>query len=289
MMPKASKVFQAAGRDSTVTFLMGSAEIHLCESATWGFRGQDRLSAYRQKFFVETANLARAIDKVNLEDPVSFLSIFADAAHANRIVRMNIQRDLISGNSLMRKMPDQMSSDRSAIFPAIFCGEFVGGTIQLVRPDVGMALEVLLPIRKRLLNIVAKLELHRIGAHDKRAPEIRFPFLEHGTEIEKQNVVRTNLQIGRILIVGGERISSGAHNACVPIRRNPVHLMREVVDVLIELALGNARADESFGLDGVEEFVRFLLGLQQRRGAAVFECVHATRLAREFPDANDPL
>jgi hypothetical protein len=31
----------------------------------------------------------------------------------------------------------------------------------------------------------------------------------------------------------------------------------------------------------VEEFVRFLLSLQQRRGAAVFECVHALRLARE--------
>src|SRR5580698_47497 len=289
MMPKASKVFQAAGRDSTVTFLMASAEIHRCESATWGFRGQDRLSAYRQKFFVETANLARAIDKVNLENPVSFLSIFADAAHANRIVRMNIQRDFVSGNSLMRKMPDQMSSDRSAIFPAIFCGEFVRVTIQLIGFDLRMVLVVLLPLGKRFAAIVAKLELHRLGDHNKRAAKVSLPLLKYGAEIEKQDVIFADRQIGRILIVGRERISSGAHNAFVPIRRNPIHLMREVVDVLIELALGNARADESFGLDGVEEFVRFLLGLQQRRGAAVFECVHATRLAREFPDANDPL
>jgi hypothetical protein len=50
---------------------------------------------------------------------------------------------------------------------------------------------------------------------------------------------------------------------------------------LIQFGFRNARADESFGLDGVEEFVRFLLGLQQRRGAAAFECVHAPRLARE--------
>ena len=112
--------------------------MHFGESATWGFRGQDWLSAYRQEFFVETANLARAIDKVNLENPVPLLSIFTDATHTNRIVRMNIQRNLVSGNSLMRKMPDQMSRDRSAKFPAIFCGEFVRVTIQLVRFDVGM-------------------------------------------------------------------------------------------------------------------------------------------------------
>ncbi len=115
----------------------------------WGFRGRDRLSAYRQKFFVETANLARAIDKVNLKNPVTLLAIFTDAAHANRILGMNIQTDLVSRNSLVRKMSDQMSRDRSAILPAIFCGKFVRVAIQFVCLDVGMAFEILLPIRAK--------------------------------------------------------------------------------------------------------------------------------------------
>src|ERR1700723_2499614 len=170
MMPKASKVFQAAGRDSTVTFAIGIREMHFSESATWGFRDRDRLSAYREKFFVETANLARAIDKVNLQNPVAFLAIFTDAAHANRIVRVNIQRNLVPRNSLVRKMPDQMSRDRSAVFPAIFCGEFVRVAIQFVCLDVGMAFEILLPIGKGAFDVIAKLQLDWIGTHDERAP-----------------------------------------------------------------------------------------------------------------------
>src|ERR1700759_4141039 len=105
MMPNASNVFQAAGRDSAVTFPMDG--VHFGESTTRDFRGQTWLSAYCEKFFVKTANLARAIDKMNLEDPMSLFSVSAGISHAARIVRMHIERNLVSGNSLMRKMADQ--------------------------------------------------------------------------------------------------------------------------------------------------------------------------------------
>src|SRR5262249_24282589 len=59
-----------------------------------------------------------------------------------------------------------------------------------------------------------------------------------------------------------------------------VHLFREIENILIQLGFANPRSDESLGLDGVEEFVRFRLSLQQRGCAAVFECFHASRLAR---------
>ncbi len=95
-------------------------------------------SAYRQKLFVKTTNLARAIHKMNFQNPVALFSIFTDAAHPNRIVRMNVQRNFVPRNSLVRKMPDQMARDRAAELPAIFRGKFVRMTIQLVRFDVGM-------------------------------------------------------------------------------------------------------------------------------------------------------
>ena len=93
--------------------------MHFSESATWGFRNENLLSAYRQEFFVETTNLARTIHKVDLQNPVPLLPVFTDAAHPNRIIRMNIQRHFIPWNSLVRKMPDQMARDRSAKFPPV--------------------------------------------------------------------------------------------------------------------------------------------------------------------------
>src|SRR6185312_16942435 len=183
-MPNANSVFQAAGRDSTVTFSMVMAqeaisEMHFGESATWGFRIQTCLSAYCQQLFVETTNLAGAIHKVNLQNPVPLVSIFADATHAHRIVRMHVQRNLVSRNSLVWEMPDQMSRDRSAVFPSVFRGEFVRVTIELVRFDVGMRLEVLLAVRKTLFDVVAQLQFHRVRTHNERPAEIRFPFLKH--------------------------------------------------------------------------------------------------------------
>src|SRR5215475_11209250 len=135
---------------------------------------------------------------MNLEDPVSLLSVFTGSAHSDWIVRMNIQRNFVARNSLVREMPDQVPRDRPAVFPPILRREFMRIAIQLVRLDVRMALEILLPVRKPALNVVAKLQLHRVVTQNECSTEVRLPLFEHGTKIQKQDVVRAERQVRRI-------------------------------------------------------------------------------------------
>lgn len=71
-----------------------------------------------QQFFIETAELPGAIDEVDFENPVAVLPGLTFCPHSARVIGMNIQRDFVVRDSFMRKLADQMSRDRTAIFPA---------------------------------------------------------------------------------------------------------------------------------------------------------------------------
>lgn len=84
-----------------------------------------RSSAERKQFFVEAANLSGAVHKVNLENPVTLLTFCVEAPHPVRIVGVKIQSDFISGDSLVRKLSNQVSRDGPAIFPAGVARQFL--------------------------------------------------------------------------------------------------------------------------------------------------------------------
>jgi hypothetical protein len=130
-----------------------------------------------------------------------------------------------------------------------------------------MLLEMLLALKKSLSDVIAQLQLDRIGTQDEGSSEIGFPRLKNRPQIQKQDIVFTNGQIGRILVIRGQRVAPGANNAFVPVRGNSKHLLREIVDFLIQLAFQHICANESPGLNRLEEFIRLLLSLLQRSRA----------------------
>lgn len=96
-----------------------------------------RSSSERKQFFVEAANLSSAVHKVNLENPVTLLTLCVEAPHPVRIVGVNIQSDFIFGDSLMRKLSNQVSRDGPAIFPAGVARQFLRMLLEFDGGDVG--------------------------------------------------------------------------------------------------------------------------------------------------------
>jgi hypothetical protein len=79
--------------------------------------------------------------------------------------------------------------------------------------------------------------------------------------------------------MGSQLVAPCSHDALMSMRGNPKHLLREIVDVLVELGFQNVGADQALLLNGVEEFVGILLGLEQRGGAIGFYFLDNVRLA----------
>src|ERR1700689_3071494 len=86
-----------------------------------------------------------------------------------------------------------------------------------------MFVKMSLALGERLFNVAAELVFQRIVSHYVGAPEVGFPLLEHGTKIEKDNVILRDRQIWWILIVGRQGVAARADDALVPVPGNPIH------------------------------------------------------------------
>jgi hypothetical protein len=89
------------------------------------------------------------------------------------------------------------------------------------------------------------------------------PVLEHGTEVEKDDVILPNRQIWRILIVWSQRVAPGAHDAFVPIARDPVHAPGKRVDLVIYLAFFRPWPNQALRFDLDEQRMGLCLSIQQ--------------------------
>src|ERR1700678_164199 len=129
---------------------------------------------------------------------------------------MNVKRHLIVSDSFVRKLPDEMSSDGAPKLPVVFRSERFDVMEEFAAGNVGMVFEILLALHKCRLDVLTHLELQRDGADNECAAKIRFPLLEDGAEVEKEDVVFTDGMVRRILGVGKERILAGANDSLVP-------------------------------------------------------------------------
>src|SRR5271163_1263011 len=128
-----------------------------------------------------------------------------------------------------------------------------------------MLVEVFLAFQEALGDVIAKLQLRRVGAENERSSKIGLPLFEDRPQIQKKNVVLVHGQVGRVLLIRGKRIAASANNALTPISGNSKHLVGEIVDFLVQLAFQDIGANKTASFDSMEEFVRFSLSLQQSR------------------------
>src|ERR1700723_2679915 len=108
-----------------------------------------------------------------------------------------------------------------------------------------MILEIFLSVGKSLGDIVAQLQLDRVGTDHEGPAEIRFPLFKYRAQIQKKDVVFSDHQIRRIFIVRSKCIAPGANDALVPVGGNPTHPLGQVVDVLVDLAFQYVTANHS--------------------------------------------
>jgi hypothetical protein len=111
-----------------------------------------------------------------------------------------------------------------------------------------MVFEVLLTIRECRLDVVSHLELEGIGAKNERPAEIRFPLLKDRPEIEKEDVVFPDGEVGRIFGVRKEGILASANDSLVPVSPDSVQLLGKSVNFGVETVLGDAGADQPASL-----------------------------------------
>src|SRR5450631_2689460 len=101
----------------------------------------------------------------------------------------------------MREHTNQMSCDGPAVLPAGLLRQKLRKAVQLRRGDVRVLLKMLLTFGEPFFDVTAKLLLERIVSNYVGAPKISFPFLEHRTKIEKDDVIFPDRQVRRIFII----------------------------------------------------------------------------------------
>jgi hypothetical protein len=206
-----------------------------------------------EQLLVEPADFPGAIHKMDFKNPVPWLPVCAWIAHAPWILRVDVERDFVAGDSLVRELPDQVAGNRSAILPSVLGCQILCVSVKLRGGDVRMTLEVFLALDERPFNVLAKFFLERIVSNHEGPPKISFPLFEYWAEVEKDNFVILQRQVWRIFIVGQERVGSGPYNALVPMLGDSELTLRQPVNLLVELAFANAGPDQAVRFDGPEK------------------------------------
>jgi len=115
------------------------------------------------------------------------------------------------------------------------------------------------------------------SAHHVGTAEIRFQFLENWTQVEEHDVVFSDSQIWRVLIVRRQRIASGPHNAFMSVALDAIHFPCQNINVLVNLGFGYARTNELPRVNFFKQWLGLSLGIEQSRGYCFFRLVHRTK------------
>lgn len=136
--------------------------------------------------------------------------------------------------------------------------------------DVWCFFEVAFAFGEGCCDVVAHFQFGWIVADDEGASEVCFVLFEDGAEVDEEDVVAGERVVRWIVRVGEECVGSGADDALVPVGGDAEEFFSEVVDGLVELAFGDAGADESACFYLVEEFDGVVLCAQEFGGALLF-------------------
>src|ERR1700742_3618991 len=148
--------------------------------------------------------------------------LFVQRAHRQVALGMNVERHLIVCDPFVRKLPDQMSGDRSPKLPVVFPGQRFNIVEEFTAGNAGVIVEELLTVRERRLYVLAHLEFQWIGAENEGPSKVCLPLLEDRAKVEEKDVVFTNGVVRRIVGVRKERILPGTNDSLVPVGRDSV-------------------------------------------------------------------
>lgn len=184
--------------------------------------------------------------------------------HRQVIAIRDIKRNQVLGDPLVREVADQMPRVRPAKLIPSLARLRLDERKQLPARHVRVG-AVRLPAdlprgRERIPQ--PPLRLVRLGQH-KRPSKVGLPRLEHGAQVDEQDVVRRDGAVGRGLLVGKQRVRAAPHDALVPVRLDVVAPRGQLVDLLAQLGFGDAWAQE-IALDLLEEGDGLILGVEQR-------------------------
>ncbi len=102
----------------------------------------------------------------------------------------------------------------------------------------------------------------------------RTPSHRRRPEIQKENFIFADHQVGRIFVIGCQSVPARANDALVPVRRDAVHLFGEFVDFRVQMAFADTGADQSACLDLAEQPLSFGLGGAKFCDSLFFESVY---------------
>lgn len=200
---------------------------------------------------------------MHLQNPVVLLPFGIQPIHGQVVALGDVKRRQVLGDPLVREVPHQVPRVRPAKLVAGLARLGLHQRVQLparhVRPGAVRRPARLPRGRQRIPQ--PALGRVRVGQH-KRPPKVGLPRLEHGAEVDEEDVVGRDGAVRGGLLVREQGVRPAAHDALVPVRLDVVAPGGELVDLLAELGLGGARPDE-VALDLVEEGDGFVLGVEQ--------------------------
>src|ERR1700722_4763406 len=138
---------------------------------------------------------------------------------------MNVERNFVLGDPLVGKLPDQMSGHWSAKLPAEFLPQRFDVVEELACGDFGSLVEISFALSKCLADIAFHFALQGVRAQNKRPTKIGLPMLEDRAQVQKENVISSDHQIRRIVIIGKQGILARANDALMPIGGDAIHLL----------------------------------------------------------------
>src|ERR1700761_9690329 len=98
-----------------------------------------------------------------------------------------------------------------------------------------------------------------MAAEDIGSPEIGFPILEDGSEIDIDDIVGLDRTVRRVVGGNGQRVGTRSHDALMPMLLDAEIVERDGVDLLLDLALVAAGSKQASPLDFIEQFFGALL------------------------------
>src|SRR5215470_1218052 len=96
----------------------------------------DRSLVDGQQFLEEGAVALLLVDQVHLQDPVPLLALGIQAAQRLVVLRMDVKRDAVAVDLLMRELADRMAGMAVAEIPAAARGDLGRLAIELRAGDV---------------------------------------------------------------------------------------------------------------------------------------------------------
>src|SRR5665213_746164 len=100
-----------------------------------------------------------------------------------------------------------MPGDGSAKFPSKLHGKRLGIAIEFAAGDLRMVVEILLACGEGVADILLELVFAGVGAKNERSAKVRLPLLEDRAQIEEENVVGANGQLGRVFRIGLQSVA----------------------------------------------------------------------------------